>query len=348
MTSDPPELNGQLDLSYRTVSGESARMQATVVEIADHVPASLLARSVELADGTRARQLLVDRAQLPAGYQCLDNEILAGTWLYRLTSSRRYPDQVSRLIGFAADGTEPFALVRDYGGEPVAAAAGHLTLEEQRLFQVSLLTGLCWLAEAGIAHCAIGADTVRWDGDQALITDFSQATVFGASRSGPGRQIRQGYGLRAGPLIDRDDVWAAILLCYYISAGRDFTDPRQLADWSAGGELGAEIAADPEGCQSAHEILTTRLGVVDPVPRMTGPDPALTQGIEEFFRIRAVKHPATASAAVSAPKQRPPFPDPPAPGALFADPPPDDERAAAAGEEAVPGRKERRWARRRG
>ena len=146
MTSDPPESNGQLDLNYRAVSGEPVRTKAEVLEIADHVPVSLLAQSVRLADGTLARQLLVDQTQLPVGYQCLDNEILAGTWLYRLTRSRRYPDQVSRLLGFAADGTEPFALVREYDGEPVAGTAGHLTQPEQRLFQVSLLTGLRWLA----------------------------------------------------------------------------------------------------------------------------------------------------------------------------------------------------------
>jgi hypothetical protein len=351
MTSDPPEPDEQLDISYHAVSGEQVHTQATVSGIADHLPVSLLARSIELADGTPARQLLVDEAQLPAGYQCLDNEILAGTWLYQLTKSRRYPDQVSRLIGYAADGAEPFALVREYDGEPAAAAARHLTPEEQRLFQVSLLTGLRWLAEAGIAHCAIGADTVRWDGDRVLITDFSQATVFGVSRDAPGRQIRQGYGLRTGPVTDRDDVWAAILLCYYISEGQDFSGPDQLANWSAGGDLAAELMAGPEGCQSAHEILTTRLGAADPVPRRTGPDPALARGIEEFFRVRKAKHPMAPSAVPWAPQPRAAAPDPPVPDHPFPNPPlqgtpPDDEHAAAA-EEAGPGRKERRWARRR-
>jgi hypothetical protein len=333
MTSDPPEPHGQLDLSYLAVSGGLVRTHATVGEMADHVPASLIARSVRLADGTQARQLVVDQAQRPAGYQQLDNEILAGWWLYQLTRSRGYPAQVSRLIGFKANSADPFALLHDYRGEPAAAVASHLTPGEQHRFQVSLMTGLRWLTEAGIAHCAIGPDTVRWDGEQVQITDFSLATVIGTGRSALNRSSQQVHGLRAGPATDGDDVWAALLLSYYIDAGQEFTDPGQLADWPAGGDLAAEIAAGPENCQSAHAILTTRLGAADPVPLGMGSDPTLAEGIDEFFRIRASKHPGAPAVAEPPTPLEPPFPDPP--------PPRDDEPAATAGNDVALGRKGR-------
>ena len=189
--------------------------------------------------------------------------------------------------------------------------------------------------------------------------------MFGASRSAPGRQVRQGYGVRSGPITDRDDVWAAILLCYYIGTGQDFTDLRQLADWSAGGGLAADIAAGPEACQSAHDILTARLGASDPVPLGIGSDQTLAPWIKEFFDIRAVKHPAAVASWAS--QQHPPsnqrhspdsgFPDQPSPnpgipnqgfrGQPPPDPPPDDDRGTAAAQEATPGRKDRRWRLRR-
>jgi hypothetical protein len=353
MTSDPPEPHGQLDLSYLAISGEHVRIQATLGERADHMPAALLARLVVLGDdGREARQLVVDPAQRRAGYQQLDNEILAGRWLHRVARSARYPVQVSRLIGFAADSVDPFALVADYAGEPVSAAAGHLTLAEQRSFQVSLMTGLRWLAEAGLVHCAIGPDTVRWDGDngQAQITDFSQATVIGADRSAVGRQSRRRQGPGTGAVTDRDDVWAAILLCHYMETGQEFTDPGQLTDWSADGDLAADIAAGQDNCPSAHTILTTRLKAPDPVPLGIGADPALAEGIDEFHRIRDDKHPgalayAPASGCVASgwgPADPPAWPGPP----VLPDPPPQDEGPAAqTNDDIAPGRLGRRRSR---
>jgi hypothetical protein len=302
MTNNPSEPQGQLDLSYLTVSGEEVRTLATIGERADHVPAALLARLVVLADhGTEARQLVVDPAQRRSGYQQLDNEILAGRWLHRVARSARYPAHVSRLIGFVADSADPFALVEDYEGEPVSAAASHLSVAEQRVFQVSLMTGLRWLAEAGLVHCAIGPDTVRWDGDngQAQITDFSLATVIGADRSAVSRPSRQGQGLRTGAVTDRDDVWAALLLCYYMQAGREFTGLGQLADWPAGGDLAADIKAGQDNCPCAHTILTDRLKVPDPVPLGRGSDSALAEGVDEFLRIRRDKHPGAPAFATA-------------------------------------------------
>lgn len=358
MTNDPPEPHGQLDLTYLTVSGEQVRTLATISERADHMPAALLAQLVVLGnDGMEARQLVVDPAQRRAGYQQLDNEILAGRWLHRAARSARYPAQVSRLIGFAADSADPFALVADYDGDPVSAAAGHLSLPEQRSFQVSLMTGLRWLAEAGLVHCAIGPDTVRWDGEngQAQITDFSQATVIGADRNAVSRRSRSSQGLRTGAVTDRDDVWAALRLCYYIQGGRECTDPGQLADWSAGGDLAEDIAAGQDSCPSAHTILTTRLKVPDPVPLGIGADPDLVKGIDEFLSIRSGKHPgvpafasASGSDAYGSDASGWGSADPPTwPGPSdLQDPPPQDEwPAASANDDIEPGRPSRRRSR---
>jgi hypothetical protein len=333
MTSHPPEPHGQLDLSYVAVSGEPVHTQVTAGEMADGRPGSLIARSVVLADGTQARQLVVDPAQRQDGYRHLDNEILAGRWLYRLTRSRRYPAQVSRLIGFAADSADPFALLYDYRGETAAEVASHLTQTEQRDFQASLMTGLRWLAEAGIVHCAIGPDTVRWDGEQVEITDFSQATVMGAGQDAPGR--------RGGPVTDRVDVWAALLLCYYISAGQEYTDPARLADWPAGRDLAAEITAGPENCQSAHAILTGRLGAPDPVPPGMGADRDLAGGVEEFFRVRAKKHPDAPVLAEAPPAGETPSGEPRPPEAT---PLADDQPGAVADDDGARP-KGRRWPR---
>lgn len=348
MTSDPPEQHGQLNLSYLAVSGEQVSTQLTVGERMDHAPASMIARAVLLADNRPARLITVNQAELPAGYQHLDNEILAGLWLYRATRPRRYPAQISRLIGYVADSADPFALLEDYHGEPTAVVAGHLTPTEQRSFHVGLMTGLRWLAEAGLVHCAIGLDTVRWDGDQVQITDFSHATVIGAGRSN--RHARQAPGLRAGPVTDRDDVWAALMLCYYVDTGREFTHTSQLADWSSGGELAAEIAGGPQNCQSAHAILTSRLGAVDPVPLGIGSDLALVDGRDEFFRVRTAKHPdagGPAGPSAAAPPASPPSPSSPSAPLVFPNPPPPDDQPVPMGDDAGPGRKARTWLRTR-
>ena len=136
-------------------------------------PEFLAARPIRLADGTELRQLRVAGTARRAGYERLDNEILAGLRLREVTGPAGYPPEVSRLYGYEADSADPYALLEPYRGEPLTVAGQHLLGSEQHQFQVSLLTGLCWLAAAGIAHRGIAPTTVRWDGRHAQITDFS-------------------------------------------------------------------------------------------------------------------------------------------------------------------------------
>jgi hypothetical protein len=284
-------VSGETLLSYRGVSGEDLQDAATVSG-ADQAPESLIARSLQLADGTQVRQLLVDPARRKDGYQRLDNEILAGLRLARQARSRPYPPEVSRLIGYAADSISPFALLEPYRGESADAVAGHLAPTGQHEFRVSLLTGLRWLAEAGIAHCGIGPSTVRWDGEHVLITDFSLATVIGARQQVIAPPAWAALRSQTGLASEGDDILAAGLLIYYVLAGEELTDPGKLDDWPGLGDLLAEVfRKDPGLRPSARELLTERLGARDPVPRGLGIDPALEQGRREFDARRKAKHP---------------------------------------------------------
>jgi serine/threonine protein kinase len=211
---------------------------------------------------------------------------------------------VSRLIGYEATSAEPFALLEPYRGETLGTVARRLLPGDQHRFQVSLLTGLCWLATAGIAHRGIGPSTVRWDGQHVQITDFSLATVIGARREAigapPWAAPEQRPGQGRGQVGAQDDVWAAGRLIHYVLTGEELTDRRQLADWPGLGTLLAGVFGPPEERPSARELLTRRLRESTPVPQGIGADPLLEEGRAQFYHQRARKHPGIAPAFAAA------------------------------------------------
>ncbi len=258
--------------------------------------------TVEYADGTRqeVRQIIAGDPGPGAGYQALDNEILAGIRLSRLCGGRRYPSFVSRLVGHDADGIRPYALLEPYAGSPVGDFAGSILPTERKPFQESLLTGLSWLVAAGIAHRAISPDTVYWDGTGVQITGFTSATLIGSPRAAlgalPWQAPEQRPGKATGAVSDRDDVWAAGRLIFYVTTGRDLAGPRQLV---ADPEL-ARLLEDvfgPMERRPAVRDLFTRLNLADPAPRAPAPAADFQQGEADFFALRAHKHPETAAAA---------------------------------------------------
>ncbi len=184
----------------------------------------LKGRQVELVDGTPLREhRVMSRVYRSEGYGRIDNEILASRRLHELAGSG-YPPELACLYGDYDDKvtvTDPFTLFEPYRGEPLRGVVGQLYPGQQEEVQIGLLTGLCWLASAGLAHRSINPDTVLWDGEQVQLTDFSGASVFGASRTpSAGRKgwiaREQRPGETYGTVGPGDDMWAAGRLIYYV------------------------------------------------------------------------------------------------------------------------------------
>uniref|UniRef100_UPI003899623B protein kinase domain-containing protein n=1 Tax=Parafrankia discariae TaxID=365528 RepID=UPI003899623B len=96
-----------------------------------------------------------------------------------------YPDELVRLICYG-EGDAPFLLTTSLPrGETLGRrlrSGGRLGREEGRRFAVSLLMGLYWLHTAGIVHRDLTPENILWDGETALILDFSHACWAGERR----------------------------------------------------------------------------------------------------------------------------------------------------------------------
>lgn len=337
-------------LQFRRVSGEQMDVEARVDDTEMRLGECRTARWVWLDDGTELRQHRVANAlhrmerdgQRRDGYDQLDNEILAGRRLYDTVVSEDYPQEVACLYGDEATSADPYALFERYHGDPLSQVGAYLLDDEFQDFVASLLTGLCWVAAAGIAHRAINPDTVLWDSQRrkAQITDFSLCTVFAVPRtpvtgSASWVPMEQRPGYAYGMVGDRDDIWAAGKLIFYVrNQGTDLAHRGQLAD-SGLHELLDGVFGPPEDRPSASDLLVDRLGRRNPAPGATRRDVLLQAGRERFLRERERKHPgafvpaqlyagtgdgdrsaAAAGPATAANAEAPePFPPPEAPGA---------------------------------
>jgi hypothetical protein len=300
-------------LRYTSVTGEQVEEEMTAATelVPDPGGRPLRERAITLgagsgSDGVRSAWQIAAAAGDEDGYEAIDNEILAGLRLFRLVGRGSYPGEVGRLIGYHADGTEPFVLVEPYRGEPVAKIAGRLVTQDRIRFEASLLTAVAWLQAAGIAHRGISPDTVRWDDRTrtAQITGFSLATVFGAPRRpvGTGRWVapEQRPGRAGGAVGDRDDIWAAGRLIFYVIAG---VEPDGLDVIEADPELApllAGIFGPPESRPSVREMLVGRLGARGQLPPMAADDPDLAAGRAEFWEIYHRKNGGVGSTPVPA------------------------------------------------
>ncbi len=166
---------------------------------------------------------------------------------------------------------------------------------------MGLLRAVRLLNAAGIAHRAIGPDTVRWDGDDVQITDFSHAAPIGAPRTvagvppwqAPEQRPQVPDGGKRGVIGPNDDVWAAGRLIFHVLTGEELGGRDQLADRPELAELLAGVFGAPDGRPSAQTLLH-RLGEADAPPRPLPADPAFARGREQFFAQRQRKHPHTA------------------------------------------------------
>jgi serine/threonine protein kinase len=287
----PDRVTGRTEeLTFRHFSGEPALNVATIYGDESRIGDFLTAREVRLDDGTGLSQVrLAPGAHRDTAYERLDNEILAGRRLHNVARSVDYPAAVSFLYGDEAESAEPYALLRPYRGKPLSTVVSQMLEDEQRAFEVSLLTGICWLAAAGVAHRALSPSTVRWDSheQQVQITDFSLCTVFSAPRkvtgsreTTPGRPRSDGKG--GGLVTDRDDMYTVALLIYYVRAQGDDSrpSPGKLADM---GLANLEpLLGPPEGRPTASELLASHLGEANPVPRWAGGSAHLADGYSSF------------------------------------------------------------------
>ena len=322
---------GVEELAFRTITGDLERIKATVGPDETMAPDFLTARPIRLADGTRLRQLRVLGTARRAGYGRLDNEILAGLRLRGVTGTADYPPELSRLHGYEAESADPYALLEPYRGQPLTVTGQHLLGSEERQFQVSLLTGLCWLAAAGIAHRGLAPTAVHWDGRHAQITDFSTSTVVGAPRevvgTAPWAAREQRAGSAHGYVSAQDDIWAAGRLIFWVHTREELVDRSQIDERPALKHLLAGVFGPPEDRPSARDLLG-RLSQECSVPRALESRSPLDAGRRRFYAERAGKHPGVASAPDAGDR-----PAPGEPGGAAGKPP---DRTAARSEPVVP------------
>jgi len=296
---DSPLMEAE-ELRFRSHNGDVVLAKATFGPDEPLAPPFLAARPARLADGTEFRQLRVTGTPRKLGYERLDNEILAGLRLHEMSESVGYPPEVSRLLGYEATSADPFVLLEPYRGESLTEAAQYLLEAEQHQFQVSLLTGLCWLVAAGIAHRGIAPSTIRWDGRRAQITDLSMSTVLGAPREAIGtppwaaREQRPGHA--TGAASAQDDIWATGRLIFYVYTREELISRSQIDEWPAMRSLLAGVFSPPEDRPTAR-VMLSRLNAECPVPRALDDHSRLDAGRRRFYAVRASKHPGMATEA---------------------------------------------------
>jgi serine/threonine protein kinase len=286
------------ELTFRGADGEPASVLAGIDSAEVRVGEFLTARQVWL-DGREFRQVRVaagpDRG---TGYRLLDNEILAGRRLHEVADSFNYPPGVSRLHGDEANSAEPFALLEPYAGEPLQRVVRRMVDDEQRDFEIGLLTSLCWLDAARVAHRNLTPETVRWAAHarQAQITDFSLCTIFGVPREAVGAPDWVGPEQRSGDKLggqvgNRDDMHAAARLIYYVrSQGENLSRRSQLDE--VGLAYLDPLFGPPGGRPTAAGLLADRFGILSPVPPGPGSGAKLAEGRRAFTVARLDKHPS--------------------------------------------------------
>jgi serine/threonine protein kinase len=294
----------------RVYGGEHDEIPARTDDVEFPAGEFLMARTVWLEDGTPNGLELIqhkpvsgDRRQ--QGYLRLDNEVLAGRRLHEVASWIGYPAEVVRLYGDESTSADPFALFEPDPGDPLREVGEYLLNDAFDQFLAGLLTGLSWLAGAGIAHRAISPDTVLWDSDngKVRIADFSRSAPFGSvrtpvagSRAWVPRESRPEtcYGL-VGPT---DDMWAAARLIYFVrSRGKDLENIGKLTEYGLSqmfNGLLEKIFGPPEDRPAVRDLVEHGLRRQHILPSL--PDDRgkrLIQGRTSFLNARARVHPDT-------------------------------------------------------
>jgi serine/threonine protein kinase len=294
-----------VEVEFDEASGPGAHMHSRLLRV---LSATGLPPGVQYL-----RQRLV-AGKLPLSqsepYDLLDNEIRIGLHLVRRFRSGPYPAELSQLVGYDIDADEPFALFLPYGGEPAAKAAGRLTLDQQREFEIGIFRALQLLAQARVVHSRLSPDVVRWDDPSAHVqlVDFSRAalagepTQAGTSPWNPPAQLGE-----TRPATPADDVWSAGALTYYAATGRQLDSPSETTTLRGHMQtlLDGVFSSVPAERPSAAQLLR-RLRVPDPWLGEDDTDPRFAAGQREFDQITAAKQAAVAPAPPASHPERSP------------------------------------------
>jgi hypothetical protein len=297
----------------RVTTGEQEETAARVDDVEFPVGKFLMTRMVWLEDATPSGlELRQDRPvngdRRSEGYLRLDNEILTGRRLHQVAASSEYPTELACLYGDEASSADPFALFEPDHGEPVREAGPYLYGDAFDQFLVDLLTGLCWLAGAGVAHRAISPDTVLWDSHagRAKIMGFSRSASFGSPRTpmagSPKWIARESrpdtcYGLVGST----DDMWAAARLLYFVrSRGKDLENVGKLAEVGLSQLFNGmleKVFGPPEGRPTVRDLVEHGLRKPLLLPSLEDGGKRLLQGRASFLNARARLHPGTSCPA---------------------------------------------------
>lgn len=296
---------GALKIDFVDVDGGLRQWKVLGQCEAPDVPGSGMTLAEIEAESESGPVLLVQKsisrdadAADPRLYSRLENEVRVGLLLHRRFGGPGYPAELARLVGYDVDGGEPFALFERFAGPFAADVAGRLLLDEQRLFQTSLLRAVRTLEQVAVVHRGITPYSVRWDGHRAQLTDFEVAApAFRARRAEgtrPWASPQQRMG--GGGTCARDDVWSAGMVIYHVAVGlaspaaldRDpdlgLVEPRTR-------ELLAGVFAQ-KAVHRPHPVdLLGRLSVQDPLPPPPEvPDRGFREGGHRFDELMRQKH----------------------------------------------------------
>ena len=164
--------------------------------------------------------------------------------------------------------------------------------DQQDEFLFSLLKGLSWLSgrevrpsehQPGVSplgsRAPRGADPGLRPGDS-----FRRAEDRGGKQQWAGPEQQQNHS--PGQVTDRDDLWGAGEVLYYLHAGAPMANQADLDDFPALKPVVSKFICQPHERPAPREVLTS-LNVSDPVPAELRYDP-LEPGRQRF---RAIKVP---------------------------------------------------------
>lgn len=229
----------------------------------------------------------------PESVVLLRREVDALTRLRGRLTERRYPTQLTRLIGHNPDHEPPY-LLRTNRGEPLSRLEMPLRADVLGPVVDDLVRILRYLAVSGLVHRRIGLSTLHWDGEGLQLVDFEHAVLSGlpapACSCCPNRPPPEGTARR------QDDLLDAGLVLYRLFTNEDVTDPvevrRRLAlqdvvvrDLLAG-------VFDPDRTRRPDPLaLLRRRKLPDPLSGSGRPVTTIadreTGGVEAFERLRA-------------------------------------------------------------